>query len=267
MATTIEPKSGVLSKTQTPKEEEMVKTAGYGEKGKERVNCETGTEVAKLPNNEKVEEKNEANGNEEKKEVAVEVEPKSGISFPVKLEDGKQLYSVGVRKKTVFGMSVMVYGFAIYADNEKLKSLLRSKIGKAQSKPSKELYQAVIDSDLEMTVKLKPAHPLLTMPIMKKGFGESMTAAIKKLKGGRKNEELALKIMGGASDNIKLTTASVIEVAKLQGYILQTKVMGEMVSKVESEVLCRAYISMYLGADSVDKDAKEKFGMSMLSLF
>lgn len=44
-------------------------------------------------------------------------------------------------------------------------------------------------------------------------------------------------------------------------------VMGEVVSKVESELLCRAYFQMYLGDDALDKDAKEKFGQSLLSLF
>lgn len=44
-------------------------------------------------------------------------------------------------------------------------------------------------------------------------------------------------------------------------------VKGEIVSKVESELLCRAFIYMYLGDDPFDKEAKEKFGTSMLSLF
>lgn len=48
---------------------------------------------------------------------------------------------------------------------------------------------------------------------------------------------------------------------------LISAVMDEVVSKVESELLCRAYIHMYLGDDPFDKDAKEKFGMSLLSLF
>lgn len=42
--------------------------------------------------------------------------------------------------------------------------------------------------------------------------------------------------------------------------------MDGVVSRVENE-LCRAFIQMYLGDDPFDKDAKEKFGMSFLSLF
>lgn len=43
--------------------------------------------------------------------------------------------------------------------------------------------------------------------------------------------------------------------------------MDEMVSKVENELLCRAFIHMYLGDDVFDKDAKESFGKTLLSLF
>lgn len=106
--------------------------------------------------------------------------------------------------------------------------------------------------------------------------------------------------MGQAPDDIKLTSGSVIEISRLPGNILQTKgdnsntllyvlklisthlrwhttltkswvllgaVIGELVSNVESELLCRAYVNMHLGDDPFDKDAKEKFGMSLLSLF
>lgn len=44
-------------------------------------------------------------------------------------------------------------------------------------------------------------------------------------------------------------------------------VMGEVVSKVESELLCRAFINMYLGDDPFDKEAKDRFGMSLIALF
>ncbi|MBA0640852.1 hypothetical protein Goklo_023753 [Gossypium klotzschianum] len=111
----------------------------------------------------------ETNGTEE-----VAVEPKTGVSFPVKLDDGKQLNCVGLRKKSM--------------------------------------------------------------------------------------------VMGQASDDIKLTPGSLIEISRLPGFVLKTKVMGEVISKVESELLW-AYINMYIGDDPLDKDAKDKFGISLISLF
>ncbi|RVX08759.1 Fatty-acid-binding protein 1 [Vitis vinifera] len=180
-----------------------------------------------------------------KEEVAVEIEPKTGVSFPVKVEMGSR----------------------IYADQEKLKDLLKSKIGKAPAKPTKDMYQVVIDSDLWMMVRLVIVYSGLTMSMVRKNFDEGLGASIKKLTGGRRNDELSNKVMGEASDDIKLTAGSVIEITRLPGYTLETKVMGEVVSKVESELLCRAYIHMYLGDDAFDKDAREKFGVSLLSLF
>ncbi|GKV53511.1 hypothetical protein SLEP1_g60032 [Rubroshorea leprosula] len=43
--------------------------------------------------------------------------------------------------------------------------------------------------------------------------------------------------------------------------------MGELVSKVDSQLLCKTMIYFYLGHDDLDKEAREKFGMFLLSLF
>lgn len=42
-------------------------------------------------------------------------------------------------------------------------------------------------------------------------------------------------------------------------------VKDELMSKVESELLCRAYFHMYLGDDPFDKEAKERFGRTLVS--
>ncbi|KAE8710032.1 Detected protein of confused Function [Hibiscus syriacus] len=101
------------------------------------------------------------------------------------------------------------------------------------------------------------------MSMVRKNFEEGLGASIKKLTGGK--DQVANKLMGEASDNTKLTPGSLIEISRLPGYVLETKVMGEVISKVESELLCRAYINLYLG-DPL-KDAKDKFGKSLASLF
>ncbi|XP_071724457.1 chalcone isomerase-like protein 1 [Rutidosis leptorrhynchoides] len=233
-------------------------------------NCgEMVMKVAEDQSEKKMNEKavNGNEGNNEFAEIAVEVEPKTGISFPVKLSDGKQLNCSGLRKKSMIGISIKIYGFGIYADNEKVKDVMNCKIGKAPAKPTKEMYQAFIDSDVGMVVRLEIIYSGLTMSMVRKSFEEGIGAAIKKLTGGKKNNNLANKVLGQAKDNIKLTPGSIIEISRLPGFTLETKVMGEVVSKVESELLCRAFTYMYLGEDPFDKDAREKFGMSLLSLF
>ncbi|KAL7100594.1 hypothetical protein ACP275_08G006600 [Erythranthe tilingii] len=261
----LDPKSGVALKptTTTTKDDINVTAPQLTEKLTEV--DETINKTA--PKEDKTDQKEEEPAAAVKDDdIPVQVEPKTGISFPVKLGDGKQLTAVGLRKKSMLGIGIKIYGFGIYAENEKLKDILRTKFEKAPTKATKEMYQVVIDSDVGMMVRLVIVYSSLTMSMVRKSFDEGLGASIKKLTGG-KNEQLTKMIMGEASDDVKLTPGSVIEISRLPGYTLQTKVKGEIVSTVESELLCRAYIYMYLGEDPFDKEAKEKFGASMLSLF
>lgn len=81
----------------------------------------------------------------------------------------------------------------MYTDNEKMKDALKSKFGKSPGKPTKDLYQVAIDSDVEMVVRLVIVFSSLTMNMVKKNFDEGLGASIKKLSGGKKNDELANK--------------------------------------------------------------------------
>lgn len=47
-------------------------------------------------------------------DVATEIEPKTGLSFPVKLDEGKLLTCVGLRKKSLLGIGIKIYGFGKY---------------------------------------------------------------------------------------------------------------------------------------------------------
>ena len=93
----------------------------------------------------------------------------------------------------VISLNVLQYYTGIYADNDKLKDLLNLKIGQSPAKPTDEIYQMVIDSDAEMVVKLVIVFSALTMSLVKKSFDEGLGASIKKLTGGKKNDELASK--------------------------------------------------------------------------
>ncbi|KAI3868889.1 hypothetical protein MKX03_036418, partial [Papaver bracteatum] len=52
------------------------------------------------------------------------------------------------------------------------------------------MYQMVIDSDVGMIVRLVIVFGNLTMNMVKKNFDEGLGGSIKKLNGGKKNEEL-----------------------------------------------------------------------------
>ncbi|KAM7509869.1 hypothetical protein LguiB_008744 [Lonicera macranthoides] len=197
----IEPKTGLALKPEPPKEENLINgdapKIANGDTGK--VNGENGTKTAEEEEkNGRVEEDKsivngtEPNGEAKKEEVALLVEPKTGVAFPVKLDDGKELNALGLRKKSMLGLGIKIYAFGIYADNLKLKELVKSKMAKAPSKPTKEMFQMVVDSDVGMTVKLNIVFSNLTMSMVRKNFDEGLGAAIKKLTGG-KNDELAKK--------------------------------------------------------------------------
>ncbi|KAK6153091.1 hypothetical protein DH2020_012730 [Rehmannia glutinosa] len=232
----IDTKSGAaLKPTTKDKGDEIEPKLANNEQDEEKMQAQTEDKSAHTE--EEIEQEDDNKQAKKEKEVPVEVEPKSGISFPVRLSDGKLLKAVGLRKTSMLGISIKIYGFGIYANNEKLKDLLRTKIGKTPSKPTKEMYQLVIDNDVGMKVRLVIGYSGLTMTMVRKSFDEGLGAAIKKITGA-KNEELTKKIIGEASDDIKLTPGSVIEISRLPGFTLKTKVKDEIVSTVESELLC-----------------------------
>lgn len=55
------------------------------------------------------------------------------------------------------------------------------------------MYQLVIDSDVEMVVRLVIVFTGLPMSLVKKKFGDGLGASIKKLSGGIKDDELTSK--------------------------------------------------------------------------
>lgn len=46
--------------------------------------------------------------------VKVEIKPKTGVAFPVKLADGKQLDSLGLRRRKVIAININIYAFGEY---------------------------------------------------------------------------------------------------------------------------------------------------------
>ncbi|KAI3882476.1 hypothetical protein MKW92_003370 [Papaver armeniacum] len=198
--------------------------------------------------------------------VKEEMKTKEENVHPNLTKYGCLLDAVGMRKKTILGLGIKIYMALVIANHVNLVfDIYSSGLPQAPSKPSKEMYQLVIDSDVGMMVRLVMVFGSLTMNMVKKNFDEGFGGSIKKLNGGKKNDELTNKVMGAASDDIKLSLGSELKSLGFQDSFL--KQMDEVVSKVESELLCRAYVHMYLGDDPLDKEAKERFGMSLLSMF
>lgn len=92
-----------------PKSSEALKSTTNGktnEQQNEKLEGKTGDKTV-----EKEEQKEAAKDGVKEENVPVEVEPKTGLSFPVVLEDGKQLNALGMRKKSMLGLGIKIYGF------------------------------------------------------------------------------------------------------------------------------------------------------------
>lgn len=82
----------------------------------------------------------------------------------------------------------------MYVDiDARLKELLKAKLGEAAERPCKELYEAVIDGDVGIVVRLVIVFKGLTMSMVRKNFDEGLGGSLKKLTGGQQNEELIKK--------------------------------------------------------------------------
>ncbi|KAL0331922.1 UNVERIFIED_CONTAM: Fatty-acid-binding protein 1 [Sesamum calycinum] len=135
-------------------------------------------------------------------------------------------------------------------------------VGEEEKKEQEEpIKEAMKEEDMPVEVEAKT----VSFPVMLADGKRLNAIGLRKKSMIGVGINICLWIMGEASDDIKLTPGSVIEISRLPGYTLQQK--DEVVSTVDSELLCRAFMYMYLGEDPFDKEAKEKFGTSLLSLF
>lgn len=77
----------------------------------------------------------------------------------------------------------------IYADNQKLMSVVNSKVVKAPPEmASKEMYEKVIDNPVGITVKMVIVFPRVPMSMVRNNFNEGIGVAIRKLGGGNNND-------------------------------------------------------------------------------
>ncbi|KAK9108215.1 hypothetical protein Syun_024226 [Stephania yunnanensis] len=157
------------------------------------------------------------------KTQASEIDPKAAAMAISAETEAKTIKKGNVAEEEVIRVETEAKT-GMYVDNNGMKEVLKGKMGdKPPTSPTNELYQLVIDSDVAITVKMVIVYGSLTMKMVKKNYDEGLGSSIKKLNGGRKSEELSSKVMGNASDDIKLPSGSEIEISRLPGYILQTK--------------------------------------------
>ncbi|KAG0582588.1 hypothetical protein KC19_3G071600 [Ceratodon purpureus] len=197
------------------------------------------------------------------------VEPTTGMPFPGALEEGRVFTGTGLRKKSILGLKkINVYAYGVYVDPASLKSHLGDKYSDTdpeELKKDEEFYDDVMENDVGLTVRLVIVYGSLKIGSVRGAFEESVGSRIKKF-GGAENNDLLKSFTGAFTDDIKLPKGTTIDLTRLPGNVLQTKINGIHVGSVESALLSRSLFDLYIGEDPFDKDAKKSIGQSMASL-
>eukprot|EP00249_Psilotum_nudum_P004202 c17744_g1_i1 orf=332-1243(-) len=197
------------------------------------------------------------------------MEPKTGMSFPLVLDEKEKLAGMGLRKKTLLGLkNVTVYAFGIYADEGSLREKLGSKYirySTTQLQQSKEFYQDIITSDSNLTVRLVIVYGRLKIGSVRSAFEESIGSRIKKFTG-TKDDRLLQSFTSIFKDDIMLPRGTTLDIARHPGHILQTKIDGKEIGCVQSPLLCRAVFDLYIGEEPFDKKGREEIGLGLASL-
>lgn len=196
------------------------------------------------------------------------VEPKTGVLFPTAVDGDRRLMGIGLRRKNVFGLkNIDVYAFGVYADAIDVNKL-REKHGvllESELKKSKEFVADVLDQDLRMTVRIQIVYGRLSIGSVRGAFEDSVGNRIKKFSGSE-NKELLQRFTSLFRDDYKLPRGSIIDLSREQGYILQTRIDGKEVGSIQSKLLCKSVLDLYIGDDPFDKKAKEDIELGLASL-
>ncbi|KAL5059581.1 hypothetical protein RYX36_031185 [Vicia faba] len=196
------------------------------------------------------------------------VDSKSGSSFPSILEASQKLCGIGLRRKCVLGLkNIDVYAFGVYADDDEIKKCLSDKYGKfpaEQLKGNKEFTEDLLENDIHMTVRLQIVYGKLSIRSVRSAFEESVGSRLIKY-GGPDNKELLQRFTSQFSDEIKIPRGSVIHLVREKGHVLRTTIDGQEVGSIQSKLLCKSVLDLYVGEESFDKQAKEEIELNVAS--
>ncbi|KAF7818327.1 fatty-acid-binding protein 1-like [Senna tora] len=193
---------------------------------------------------------------------------KTGASFPSLLGDSQKLCGIGLRKKSILGLkNIDVYAFGVYADDNDIKKFLAEKYGKfsaSELKGNKEFNEDLVENDICMTVRLQIVYSKLSIRSVRSAFEESVGSRLQKF-GGSDNKELLQRFTSQFKDEYKIPRGSVIHLSRERGHVLRTSIDGKEVGSIQSKLLCRSILDLYIGEEPFDKKAKEDVELNLAS--
>ncbi|XP_052171248.1 fatty-acid-binding protein 1 isoform X2 [Diospyros lotus] len=196
-------------------------------------------------------------------------EPKTGVSFPAVLGDSQRLLGIGLRKKSVLGLkNIDVYAFGVYADDGDIKKTLAKKYGEvsvSELEEKKKLIDDLMESDVCTTVRLQIVYGKLSIRAVRSAFEESVGSRLQKF-GGSDNKELLQRFTSQFKDEYKIPRGSIIDLSRERGYVLRTTIDGKEVGSIQSKLLCRSLLDLYIGEEPFDRQAKDDIEQKLVSV-
>uniref|UniRef100_A0A7N0T3W5 Chalcone isomerase domain-containing protein n=1 Tax=Kalanchoe fedtschenkoi TaxID=63787 RepID=A0A7N0T3W5_KALFE len=194
---------------------------------------------------------------------------KAGASFPAVLGDSKRLLGVGLRRKSVFGLkNIDVYAYGVYADENDVRKVLGGKFGNqsiSSLQDGKDLNEEILEGDVPVTVRLQIVYSRLSIGSVRSAFKESVGSRLQKF-GGPGNKELLDRFTSQFKDEYKIPKGAVIDLSREKGYVLRTTIDGTEVGSIQSKLLCKSILDLYIGEDPFDQQAKEEIQLKLVNI-
>ncbi|XP_047312602.1 fatty-acid-binding protein 1 [Impatiens glandulifera] len=188
---------------------------------------------------------------------------RTGMAFPSVIGNSQRLLGVGMRKKCLMGLkNIDVYSFGVYADDGDIKEVLASG---SQVNGQKTLIEDIMENDIRTTVRLQIVYGRLSIGSVRSAFAESVGNRLKKF-GGSDNKELLNSFTSQFKDEYKIPKGSIIDISREKGNVLRTTIDGNEIGSIQSQLLCRSILDLYIGDDPFDQKAKKDVETSLASL-
>ncbi|XP_044471918.1 fatty-acid-binding protein 2 [Mangifera indica] len=208
------------------------------------------------------------------------VEPKTGIEFPVILDNmldtghnssltSEVLVGTGSRTMKIIKIkSLKVYAFGFYVHPHAVCEKLGRKyasipVGNLNNRH--EFYEDLLREDIDMTVRLVINCNGVKIDSVKDAFEKSLRARL--VKTNPDTDYSCLKTFGSYfTKDILLPQGTTIDLRRTADGQLITEIGGNRIGAVKSKDLCRAFFDMYLGDVPVSEQTKEEIGKNVVSM-
>ncbi|WCJ29298.1 Chalcone-flavanone isomerase family protein [Euphorbia peplus] len=208
------------------------------------------------------------------------VEPKTGIEFPMMLNDNsvgenksninsEVLVGTGSRTMKIIkikSLKIYAYGFYIHPNSicEKLGPKYAS-VPEGELDKCQNFYKDLLREDIGMTVRLVINCNGMKINTVKDAFEKSLRNRL--LKTNPETDCNCLKTFGSLfTKDIPIPLGTTVDFRRTADGKLITEIGGNQIGAVDSKDLCRAFFDMYIGDIPVSEQTKEEIGKNVANI-